>query len=194
MKPGHARAAAVALAVIALAGCAQPIDPMAALPPADPLPEPTGSWFDLGRTLLARGQPVQAEDAFIRSLRIEGMTAATFTGAGVAARRQGLLTEAKRYFERAKEMEPTSVAAHNNLGAVLFDLGELQAARHSFTTAFALSSGSSDEAAQNLTMTDLAIAEAESRERTLLENPRKLQRTGSAEYRLFAASESADEG
>lgn len=189
----------MALALVALAGCelAAP-HPVVELPPATTLPEPTGSWFDLGTKLLAAGQPAQAHDAFIRSMRVEGMTAAAFTGAGVAAQRQGLLTEAKRYFERAKELDPGSIAAHNNLGAALYGLGEIQAARHAFRIAFALSSGASKQAAQNLTMAELAIArteaEAAAGEPPLLPNPRRLQRLGSAEYKLIGAPGAAGSG
>ena len=182
---------------LALAGCAQQ-HPTAELPPATPLPEQAEDWFDLGTRLLAAGEPAQAEDAFIRSLRVEGMTAAALTGAGVAAQRQGLLTEAKRYFERAKELEPTSIAAHNNLGAALFGLGELQAARHAFRIAFALSSGASQQAAQNLEMTELAIARAEAAaaitEQPVALHTQNVQRSGSTTYKLIGMPGTAGNG
>lgn len=193
-----ARAVARVLLVLSatgVAGCAPgPLDPMARLAPAEALPEPTGSWIELGRKLLAADQPVQAEAAFIRAIRVEGLTAAALTGAGVAAHRQGLLTEARRYFERAKKLDPDSVAAHNNLGAALYGLGELHAARHAFRTAFALSSGTSREAERNLGMADLAIARAEAADPPLLANPRAVRRTGSSVYQLIVQSGAAERG
>lgn len=204
-RPGGRTVKAGALALTlgtALSGLAAcglvPQNPLDALPPAEAmaetLPESTASWMDLGLRLLEANQPVQAERAFIRSLRVEGMTAAALTGAGVAAQRQGLLTEAIRYYERAKELEPDSVAVHNNLGAALFGLGELYPARQAFKTAFALSSGTSTEAEQNLGMADLAIARAEAANPPPAENPQKLQRTGSAEYKLIVSSGTAGSG
>ena len=207
MRPGRrggppgavARSVTLGLVLSGLAACELvPQGPLDDLPAAEAmpetLPEPTASWMDLGLRLLAADQPVQAERAFIRSLRVEGMTAAALTGAGVAAQRQGLLTEAIRYYERAKELETDSVAAHNNLGAALFGLGELYPARQAFKTAFALSSGTSREAAQNLGMADLAIARAEAANPPRYESPQKLQRTGSAEYKLIVSKDTAGSG
>ena len=182
-----ARATATALVLLSLAACAPVAAPLDELPPAEPLPDAAGSWLELGRRLLASGQPVQAENAFIRSLQVEGMSAAALTGAGVAAQRQGLLTEAVRYFERAKEIDPGSVAAHNNLGAALYGLGDIRAAHHAFRTAFALSSGGSPEAERNLGMAELAIARAEAENADAQETPEKLRRTGSAQYKLIVA-------
>lgn len=205
MIVGAGRPAVAAMVLLALAGCAtlppemtaappEPEGPTAELTPSEALPQPTGSWIDLGRRLLAANQPMQAEHAFIRSMRVEGMTATALTGAGIAAQRQGLLTEAVRYFERAKELDPASVAAHNNLGAALYGLGEIHAARQAFRTAFALSSGTSREAAQNLGMADLAVAQAEA-DAEPAADARNLQRTGSAQYKLIMASKTVgDEG
>ncbi len=196
MGPG---AVALGLALPVLAGCELIAPgPLDALPSAEvlpeALPEQATSWMDVGLRLLDSNQPVEAENAFVRSLRVEGMTAAALTGAGVAAQRQGLLTEAVRYYERAKELEPDSVAAHNNLGAALYGLGELYPARQAFKTAFALSSGASAEAAQNLDMAELAIARAEAANPPLAENPQKLQRTGVAQYKLIVSSGTAGSG
>ena len=194
MRRAIGRAALAALLLAGVAGCQAPVDPVAQLPGAEPLPDASGSWMELGRRLLAAGQPKQAEAAFIRSVRVDGMTAAALTGAGVAAQRQGLLTEAKRYFERAKEIDPDSVAVHNNLGAALYGLGELQLARQAFRIAFALSSGGSQEAARNLQMAELAIARDEAENPPLAENPIEVRRTGSGVYRLTASPEAAGRG
>lgn len=179
------RAAALALAIVALTGC-DPAgqSPIAALDPAEPLAEPDTSWLVEGNRLLSANRPDEAHAAFVRSLRVEGMTAAALTGAGVAAERRGLLTEARRHFERAKQLDPESVAAHNNLGAVLYAMGDFHAARQAFRTAFALSSGASEEAEQNLGMAELAIGRAEQAEPDLAGTGVVVQRVGSAGYRL----------
>ena len=124
------------------AGCELlPRDPLADLAAPPPLPQPRTSWADLGMQLLADDRPEQAHDAFIRSLRVEGVTAAALTGAGVAAERQGMLTEAQRLFGQASLRAPGSAMVQNNLGAVLYQLGEFYAARRAFQAALALSHG-----------------------------------------------------
>ncbi|MEM9061297.1 MAG: tetratricopeptide repeat protein [Pseudomonadota bacterium] len=177
------RTAPMIVALALVSGC-QVKYPTATLPPADALPEPTTTYLDLGRTLLRQNRIDLARDAFIRSLRTEGSTAAALTGAGIAAERQGLLSEAQRFFERAKALAPGSVLAHNNLGAVHYRLGEYHAARRAFRTAFALSSGTNQVAAKNLTMSELAIARASEGADVTIRNPVQIQRLGSGHYSL----------
>jgi Flp pilus assembly protein TadD len=192
-----ALAPALALALTA-AGCEfMPRAPLAELepPPALPQPQPETTWLDLGRRLLADDRPEEAGNAFIRSLRVEGVTAAALTGAGVAAERQGMLTEARRYFDQARLRAPGSVTVQNNLGAVLYRLGERQAARNAFRAALALSNGTSEVAARNLAISVLAIRRAEAKQGPLLaRNPHQLERLGQARYRLFAASAPQENG
>ncbi len=148
------------------------------------LPQPTTTYLALGRRLLDLQDYKTAKDAFVRSLRIEGQTAGALSGAGVAAEKQGLLGEAKQYFELAVNLVPDSVVAHNNLGAVLYRLGEYHAAKQAFLAAFALSSGTNGVANRNLGITELAIRREEQRLVPITENPRALQRLGSGEYKL----------
>lgn len=175
--------------VLSVAGCELlPRDPLAELEPPPALPQPKTSWSDLGRQLLADDRPDQAHDAFIRSLRVEGVTAATLTGAGVAAERQGMLTEAWRYFDQARLRAPGSVTVQNNLGAVLYRLGELHEARDAFRAALALSSGTSEVAARNLSISEAAIRRtAVGKGPPPAQNPHQLERLGPARYRLSEA-------
>lgn len=185
----------LAMPLIGLAACgARMTEPLAALDAPAAMPQPSGTWLDAGHQLLAAGQLEQAKDAFIRSMRVEGMTAAALSGAGIAAERQGLLTEAQRDFEMALARAPDSVIAHNNLGAVLYRLGRLHAARRSFRTAFALSNGTNVEAARNLDLAEAAIRRADAAEEPLMENPHPVRRIGTAKYVLLAApSEPGDD-
>lgn len=179
-----------------LSGCLPEFSPgiEVKLPPAETLPEPDGTYLDLGRQLLSEGQPELAEDAFIRSIRVEGLTAAALNGAGVAAERMGLMREAKRHFEGAIRLEPNSIIGHNNLGAVLYRLREYEAARRSFQTAFLLSSGTNLVARQNLGLTELAIARKEATEIPIVENPVPLQRRGTGEYILGVPNNAENNG
>lgn len=176
------RAFAIVLA-LALSACqfGNP-DPLAELEPAAKLPPTKGTYLNMGRQLLASNQPDLAQDAFIRSLRTEGVTAAALTGAGLASERQGLMHDARRYFEHAVLLAPNSVVAQNNLGAVLYRIGDYHSARRAFQAAFALSSGTSRIAEQNLGMTDMALARAEGLEMPMDPNPVPLQRLGTGEY------------
>ena len=171
-------------------------NPLAQLTPPRELPPPDlrGTYLNLGRSLLASNQPDLAHDAFIRSIRVEGLTAAALTGAGLASERQGLLREAKRYFLRAKTLSPESVLAHNNLGVVLYRLGEYHEAKQAFRAAFALSSGTNSVAQHNLGLADFAIAREEGRTLELAENPVAIRRLGSGVYTLSDKPAEGEEG
>lgn len=136
---------------------AQP--PHAALEPA-PEVRPGGeqSYLALGTRLLATNEPALAMRAFTASMSAEGMTAEAMTGAGIAARRQGLVTEARRYFERARDLAPDSAIVHNNLGVVLLELEDYHGARAAFRAALDLAGGESPLARENLERTEAAIA------------------------------------
>lgn len=191
MKQLAATSLAVSLALVA-GGCEfLPRHPLAELEPPPALPQPTTNWLDLGRQLLTADRPDEAHDAFIRSMRVEGITPAALSGAGVAAERRGLLTEARRYFEEARLRAPESVTAHDNLGAVLYRLGEFRDARDAFKAALVLSDGGDQVAARNLVVSEAAIRRAEAaadRQADAREpNPHRLERLGPAHYRLSEA-------
>ncbi len=183
--------AGMMLVLAGLAGCKliPDPDPLSKLEAPPRLPAPSTSYLDLGRQYLRAGQIDQAKNAFIRSMRVEGLTAAALTGAGLAAERQGLLTEARRFFERAKSRAPSSVLAHNNLGAVLYRMGEYHAAKQAFQAAFALSSGTNRVATHNLALSELAIKQRLRENQPELPNPLPLQREGSGEYRILDPKE-----
>ncbi|MEM6664166.1 MAG: tetratricopeptide repeat protein [Pseudomonadota bacterium] len=189
-------AALAGLALIFAAGCA-PLhaqSPLSDLEAPEPLAEPLTTWLDLGQQYLQAGRPSQAQRAFVRSMRVEGMTAAAMTGAGLAAEQQGLLTEARRFFERARDLAPSSVIAHNNLGAVLYALKEYHPAKKAFLAAFALSSGKNRVATHNLSLVELALERELAENPQLVANPRPLQREGSGEYRLLATIPEEQDG
>lgn len=192
---GPLRILMTGLVVLGVAGCQLDIQhPLAELPPAQELPETRGTYLDLGRSLLASNQPELAHDAFIRSIRVEGLTATALTGAGISVERQGLLRDARRYFERARALSPDSVLAHNNLGVVLYRLGAYHEARQAFQSAFALSSGTNTVAQHNLGLTDFALRREESNGIRIAENPVPVQRLGSGVYTLMAPKSEGDEG
>jgi Flp pilus assembly protein TadD len=120
-------------------------------------PRPTETYLSLGKRLLAAGEPDLAIRAFQGSMNKEGVSAQAITGAGIAYRQQGLLHEARRYFEKASLIAPKSVIAHNNLGVVLYQLKEYYPARDEFRTAFALSNGTSEMAERNLNRAEATI-------------------------------------
>jgi len=141
--------------------CAELIDAVA--PEASAIsetPQPA-SYLSLGNKLLAAREPDLAMKAFLSSMSVEGITVEAMTGAGIAAQQQGLLITARRYFEQASQLAPDSVIAHNNLGVVLYTLKEYYPAREEFKSAFALSSGRSERAMQNLDRAEAAIARIE---------------------------------
>ena len=185
-----------AVVILALTGCELVLrpHPLTRLDAPPVLPEPAGSYLDLGRHLLRGGEFGLAKQAFVRSMRVEGLSAAALTGAGLAAERQGLLTEARRYFERARIRAPNSVLAHNNLGAVLYRMGAFHEAKQAFQAAFALSSGKNKVAAHNLHLSELAIRRLDLTTSAEIANPVPVQRRGKDEYRLLLTDQDQEEG
>lgn len=157
------REAAVAI-LLALAGCTAtgPLEDAPELTAIDSVVRPNETWLGLGERLLQAGEQRLAQQAFERSILIDGVTADALTGAGIAASNQGLVTMARSYFEASTELAPDSVVAQNNLGVVLLRLNEYYRARRAFQAAFALSDGRNELAMRNLRLAELAIAEIES--------------------------------
>jgi tetratricopeptide (TPR) repeat protein len=203
----RALATALALALLlAAAGCEflpGPLDGFRAAPPPPPPtplpePEPETTWLEVGRELLAADRPDEAGEAFIRSLRVEGVTAAALTGAGIAAERQGMLSEARRHFEAARLRAPRSATVHLNLGAVLYRMGELYAARRAFEEALALSGGTSEFARRNIAISEAAIRRAEATggaaataaaaDAAPERDPLRVERVGPTRFRLIEDS------
>ena len=140
-----------------------------------------------GTTLLRAGDHGRAYRHFIRALRTGDRTAEALTSAGLALEAQGQLTAARDFFERARSLAPGSATAHNNLGVVLYRLGDHAGARQAFRAAFAVSSGRNGVAAANL-----RLAEAEIERRLELPEPgvtHRVERAGSSEYRLLTVED-----
>lgn len=196
MRATPLRAGLVWIALAGLCSCnlGTPVGGLDALGDAPSrLPEPRTTYLDLGRGYLQINDLRLAKAAFIRSIRIEGMSAAALTGAGIAAERQGLLNEARTYFERALKLAPSSEIAHNNLGAIQYRLGDFLGAKRSFKTAFAISSGKNKVAAHNLGLAELALKRKSESEIPLVRNPVPLRREGTSEYRLLGAGNKKEE-
>ncbi len=147
----------------------------------------TNSYLSLGKRMLAAREPDLAMKAFLTSLRVDGIAAEAMTGAGIAAQQQGLLTSARRYFEQARELNPNSVIAHNNLGVVLYKLKEYYPARNAFRRAYALSSGKSEMAERNLNRAEATIAQMEEAAKTDPAISHDVIRLGTSEFRLIEA-------
>lgn len=195
---GRAAISTVAAMTVLMLGACEflPVPPAAQLPPSEPLPQTRaeGTYLNMGRALLTANQPDRAQAAFIRSIRVEGLSAAALNGAGIASEKMGLLNDAKRYFERAARLDPNSVTAQNNLGAVLYRLGEYHAAKRAFQAAFALSSGTNSVAAQNVGLANLAIRREEEQRQAKAPNPVPLQRRGTGEYILGSQTATEHDG
>ncbi|MCL5777107.1 tetratricopeptide repeat protein [Limibaculum sp. FT325] len=186
-----ARSAAFAASIALLGGC-ETKGPLAELESPTTLTREQGqSWYLLGVQLLATREPSQAERAFNRSIALEGMKAQTLTGLGIAAAQQGQLARARAHLEQARDLAPEDITVHNNLGVVLYDLGEYHAARQSFQTAFLLSSGASEVAALNLAKAETAIALASEQDQPDPAISHRLQRVGASEYRLLELDDAA---
>lgn len=191
--PRSAAVAVIALMLQMLMGGCAPgqltVEELLAGYAPEPVPNaPSGvSYVEIGRRLLAAGQPETALKTFLRSVRIEGMSAAAMTGAGVAAEQLGRVTEARTYFKAAVDLDPNSILARNNLGVALYKVGDFYSSRAAFEAAFALSGGTNAVAAQNLALVSHKIAELEGEQLVPFDFGYELVRTGSNVYALEPA-------
>ncbi|HSF93424.1 MAG TPA: tetratricopeptide repeat protein [Thermohalobaculum sp.] len=170
-----------------LVGCA-PTGEQKAFAPED---APAGTYLKLGKSLLLANEPELAFDAFIASIRLDGVSAEALTGAGIASQKQGLLTAARRYFEQAVELDPTSVTANNNLGVVLFLMNEYYPARDAFRAAYALSSGRSEIAERNLNRTEAVVAQIEEARQEDPETSHRVVRLGTSVFRITPSEDAS---
>lgn len=109
----------------------------------------------VGHRLMEAGEYDLALRAYLRGAAEQGMTADVLSALGSANLRLGRLGQAETLLRQAIKADPASVPAHNNLGVVLMERGNIGEARGVFQQAFALDSGSSDSIRKNLS---LAIA------------------------------------
>lgn len=179
------------LAAAAGSAACQPVEGPLAEAERPPVlePRPGQSYFDLGVILLATREHREAERAFTRSLSAEGMSPQTLTGLGIAAANQGHLGRAQGILENARELAPEDPVILNNLGLVLYGLGEYHAAKQAFHAAFLISSGQDRLAEANLAKTEQAIALTSP---GIDYNPavsHTVQRIGASEYRLLEVSD-----
>jgi Flp pilus assembly protein TadD len=113
----------------------------------------------VGHRLMEAGEFDLALRAYLRAASEQGLNADVLSALGSANLRLGRLGQSETLLRRAIKADPSSVPAHNNLGVVLMERGNLGEARAIFQQAFALDSGSSDSIRQNLR---LAIARSDS--------------------------------
>ena len=198
-RAGHLpRSALILLATSAfLAGCVglgSPESPASSTSVTAAVPDvPRGAHIALGKRLLAANEPELAYDAFLTSIRLEGLSAEALVGAGIASEKQGLRTAARRYFEQALEIDAESLIAYNNLGVVLFRLKEYYPARDAFRAAFALSSGRSGIAQRNLNRTEAVVAQIEEAEQSDPAVSYRVERLGTSEFRITPSVETQAE-
>jgi Tfp pilus assembly protein PilF len=143
--------------VLLIGACAKPINAAGSESAVKTEPPQPASFLSIGNRMLTANEPDLAMKAFLGSMSVEGITVEALTGAGIAAKQQGLLKSARRYFEQASKLAPGSVLAHNNLGVVLYIMKEYYPARNEFRSAFALSSGRSEIAERNSVISQEAI-------------------------------------
>lgn len=169
--------------------CATPAIDASPEPPPRLSPAPSETYLSLGNQLLQVREPALAMRAYSSSLAVEGPSVEAFTGAGIAARQQGMLGAARRYFEYARDLAPRSAVAHNNLGVVLLELREYDAARAAFRAALAAGGGDDEQIRRNLARAERDAESAREGQVDAFEQARLAQRVvrlGKDEFRLTA--------
>lgn len=175
-----ARAGAIILGLLVLAGCTdtrQPGNPFA------PGLSTSGDAVDgivVGHRLMRAGEYELAINAFSRAAVDQGMTAEILAGLGSANLGLGRLGQAEELLRTAIDRDETSPEAWNNLGVVLMEKGETAEASEVFRRAYALDNGESDSVRDNLR---LALAKLDnSYYDDTKEQNYKLVRRGSSDY------------
>lgn len=149
------KGAFVIVAALALMGCVQPQGALAQRPgPASNVPP-----LELGLRLLKSGEPTLALSAFNRALGQGDVTAEALTGVGVALHRLGRRKESVRFLRSAIDVDPNFAIARNNLGVLLYELGDVPGAVSEFEIAYALTEGLDRDVATNLGIAETVSAQ-----------------------------------
>ena len=97
-------------------------------------PKETDAWLLKGKILLADGRPREARDSFAQVLKLDPDNVQAMNNLAWLLR-DGDVAKARRYAERAVELEPGYIT-RDTLGVILMDLGEHEQAEHLFRQAF----------------------------------------------------------
>lgn len=192
----HGPLTAVLMLAGALCGACVTTEPEARLkPPAEVGPAAGESYLALGNRLLSANEPALALKAFTRSISVEGLSAEALTGAGIAARQQGMLGAARRHFQHARDLAPDSAIAHNNLGVALFALKDYDGARAAFRSAVKLAGDEKNEAARrNLERAEAALAALEGEGAEEPAATQRVVRLGTDVFRIQAVAAATGTG
>lgn len=101
---------------------------------------------------LGRGRVAQADEGFAKALELNPDDLGAITGAARTARLRNDLAAARTYLERATEVEPRDWRVWQNLGTLLMQTGEREAAEEALNRALQLSDGL--EAAPHLALAE----------------------------------------
>lgn len=160
----------------------------AAPPPAPPVlvRAPGLSWRALGKRMLDAGRPTRADIAFRRALVEDAGDVEALAGAGLAAAAGGRLARAEYLLSAARRLAPEREDVNLALGDVLLRRGEVEAARRVLRTAFVVSSGRSDLAAERLSDAEARLGRDAEADPSAAAIAFRLARTGRSEFRLVA--------
>jgi tetratricopeptide (TPR) repeat protein len=98
-------------------------------------PKVAGTWYNLGRVLMAQGNPGEAIAHFTKALELQPAFSPAHNSLGYALALQGRLDEAIQHYEKALADKPDFAEAHFNLAEALARRGALELARTHFEAA-----------------------------------------------------------
>nr|WP_228383313.1 tetratricopeptide repeat protein [Synechococcus elongatus] len=96
-----------------------------------------GAWVNLSHLYRDRGQVGLAYDAARRAVAAAPSATVALTAWGLAARAIGNYPEAIAAYQQALQLDPNDPSLYQNLGAVLFQVGQLEASYEAFRQAIA---------------------------------------------------------
>lgn len=175
-----ARAGAVILGLLLLAGCADNALPKGPYAPGIAAKGASADAMLVGHRLMAAGEYELAMDAFSRAALDEGLSADVLAGLGSANLHLGRLGQAEDLLRQAIKTDEAAPAAWNNLGVVLMEQGKTGEASQVFRRAYALDNGQSDSIRDNLRLALAKLDNSGYGENE--EQDYKLVRQGSSEY------------
>jgi tetratricopeptide (TPR) repeat protein len=136
-NPRHPQAL-VGMCLVALASRQFEAAVTMALAGVDAAPEMGTAWVALGQALKAAGRVEEAEQAYGRAIRLDGMNALARMGLGELKNATDHPEEAVKEFELALRRQPALAAAHLGLGNALACMGHNVEALESYERTLAL--------------------------------------------------------